>query len=434
MEMLSLIGIVAGVALFVAMAFKGFNLFFSSVIVTLVILLFSRMPLLDSINGSFMGAASGFFKNYLLIFTIGSIFGSIMGESGAAKRIALSLSGLTSKSAKHRVFLTVLIPMLFYFFMTYVGISGLVLVFTIVVIGRELFEAADLPWSLYCYGSSSMFQATLLAGSLSPANIIVAQAMGVPLTAGALMSVVAFVVSTITLLLIVRHAVNKAVKADERFLPTGTAIKDLNVDDSAPDVLPPTILAVIPLAAPIVCIVVFKLHAIIALTIAAVVSFGLLFKFIRNPKKTIAAGTLAAANPTINVAAVSGMVAVIMASSGFGIISTWLDTLPGLLPVVIIPLMMSLVTASQTAGLPASLPLIMEHVAKGAVSTDTISRLVVVANAGYLGPHSAGVVNAVSLTRLDFKKSAWIYFKATFFPGLAATIVCVILIQLGIFT
>lgn len=100
---------------------------------------------------------------------------------------------------------------------------------------------------------------------------------------------------------------------------------------------------------------------------------------------------------------------------------------------MIIPLMMSLVTASQTAGLPASLPLIMEHVAKGAVSTDTISRLVVIANAGYLGPHSAGVVNAVSLTRLDFKKSAWIYFKATFYPGLAAIIVCVILIQLGIF-
>ena len=48
-------------------------------------------------------------------------------------------------------------------------------------------------------------------------------------------------------------------------------------------------------------------------------------------------------------------------------------------------------------------------------------------------PARRGAINAVALTKLEFKTAAWYYFKATTFPGLVALAVVLGLVQLGVF-
>ena len=67
------------------------------------------------------------------------------------------------------------------------------------------------------------------------------------------------------------------------------------------------------------------------------------------------------------------------------------------------------------------------------ISAEVAARMTAASGITYMTPHNPGVINAVELTRIDFKKAAWIYFKSTTIPGVTAVVVWIILISLGIF-
>lgn len=432
-QIISFAGILLGIALFIGLSFKGFNLLFNAVASSSVVIIMSSLPVLETLKETFMGSLSGFIKGYLLLFVLSAVFGKFMEDSGAVRRIALSLSKLTKKSEKNQKFWTVLLLPIFYFILSYVGISGFVVVFTVVAIGRELFEECDIPWSFYCYGSAGIFPAIILGGSLQPSNVIASEGFGVAPTAGFTLSIILLVVSWIVLSIQIKMDINKLGKTKEGFLPTGSHIKKLQIGEQRSESeLPNIAVAAVPLIAPILAITLFKLDVLVSMSIAIVITILLMFKYIKNVKSTLTNGITAAGNPLIYVAAASGFAAVIKSTAGFTLVLGFLDGLPAILSALGLVTLMSGIAASSSSTLPTIMPYLVEKISEAGISSEVGARLVTASTWSYMTPHNAGVINAVSLTKLDFKKAAWIYFKSTCIPGICAMVAGILLAVTGI--
>ena len=73
-----------------------------------------------------------------------------LSDGGNARRIALCLAALIRRSKHNRQFYCVLMVPVLYFLLCYAGISGFVVVFTVLPIAKDLFEETNTPWRLYC--------------------------------------------------------------------------------------------------------------------------------------------------------------------------------------------------------------------------------------------------------------------------------------------
>ena len=78
---ISFIGIIIGVALFIFLSFKGNNLAVSAAIGALVIIVFNGGDIVSDITEYWVTGLSSAVKSYFLIFTLGGIFGKIMDVS-----------------------------------------------------------------------------------------------------------------------------------------------------------------------------------------------------------------------------------------------------------------------------------------------------------------------------------------------------------------
>jgi len=433
MEILSFIGIILGIALFVFLSFKGINLFFNAVVAAICMIVFARLPLIETLTDGYMTGMAGFLKGYMFIFALGSLFGKVLEDSGAVRRVAQSLAGLTRYSKKAQKFWAVMILPVFYVILSYVGISGFVVVFTVVAIGRDLFRECDVPWSFYCYGSAGIFLAIILTGSVQPANLILTSGFNVPVTASPLLSIVMFAAGIVTLMLLLWLDLRKTEKKGEGFYPTGEAIMKLQVADTEQEEKPCNLfLSVLALFSPMIAIVAFKLHVIIALTIGIALSFVFFFKRIKNPIATLSGGIASSGLPLINVAATSGLASIITLTPGFAVVTNALNGLPDVFAGVGIISFICAVVASSSSGIPSVMPLVIEKMASAGIGADVAARLGTAGTFTFMTPHNPGIVNAVSLTKLSYTKAAWLYFKTTFFPGLAAVVVGIIMVLTSI--
>ena len=156
--MISFIGMILGLLLFVVLAFKGFNLILSAVASSCLMFVFSGISILDGLKEFYLPGLAGFLQSYFLLFFLSALMGKLMSDGGNAKKIALSLSGLIKKSKNNQKFFCVLLVPVLYFILCYVGISGFVVVFTVLPIAKTIYEETDTPWRLYsggqciCYG------------------------------------------------------------------------------------------------------------------------------------------------------------------------------------------------------------------------------------------------------------------------------------------
>ena len=104
---ISFIGIIIGVGLFIFMSFKGNNLAVSAAIGALVIILFNGGNIVTDITDYWVTGLSNAVKSYFMIFTLGGIFGKIMDVSGGAKAIAAALLKLIRKNKTNPCFFAV---------------------------------------------------------------------------------------------------------------------------------------------------------------------------------------------------------------------------------------------------------------------------------------------------------------------------------------
>ncbi|WP_421989066.1 GntP family permease [Roseococcus sp.] len=136
---MGLLGILAGLALLVWLAFRGWSVLLLAPVAALIAAAFAGEPLLAHWTQTFMGSASGFVAQFFPLFLLGALFGKLMEDSGAVSAIA---SWMTAKLGVRRAVLAVVLAGAA---VTYGGVSLFVAIFVLTPMAMALFQAAGVP-------------------------------------------------------------------------------------------------------------------------------------------------------------------------------------------------------------------------------------------------------------------------------------------------
>ena len=229
-SVISLIGILLGMVILVFLAFKGYNVIIVSVIAALVVAVFAGTDILPLITDSYMTKFADFAKNNFMIFLLSAVFGKLMGDSGAADTIAYSMLRVVNHVHSQRtkqlvggLMITAIVAVL-----TYGGVSLFVVIFTLISIGRKLFEELDIPWRHYLtfHGiGSATFTMTMLPGTAALQNIIPTQYLGTTPMAGAAIGLTGAAIQILLCVLWAAFILKRARARGEGFRPSGEAVK-----------------------------------------------------------------------------------------------------------------------------------------------------------------------------------------------------------------
>ena len=248
------------------------------------------------------------------------------------------------------------------------------------------------------------------------------------------MSLVFAAVQLTAAALMIYFDVRRSERRGEGFLPNGAAIMKAQLKEPLPDEkLPSTFCAALPLLVTVGLILFLKLSAEATLLCAIVLCFVLFHRQMEKPMETLGTGLQAGVAPVVTVAAVAGLATIIPEMPGFTLITNAIDHLPNvyggvLLIAVITALVANPVPVFSSEGITS---ILMDKFSS--LSAGNAARLSLCSQAIPCPPWNAGAINAVALTKLEFKTAAWYYFKATTFPGLVALAVVLGLVQLGVF-
>ena len=96
-EILSLLGIIIGLAVLVVLVMKGINIYVVAFIASIIVAVFGRMNLYEALKTDYMASFASFVQNYWLIFLTGALMGKIYEITNGAKSIARVIVKLFGK-------------------------------------------------------------------------------------------------------------------------------------------------------------------------------------------------------------------------------------------------------------------------------------------------------------------------------------------------
>jgi H+/gluconate symporter-like permease len=166
---MGLVGILAGLALLVALAYRGWSVLLLAPAAALIAAAFAGEPLLAHWTQTFMGSAGRFVAQFFPIFLLGALFGKLMEDSGSVTAIA---KYLTDKLGAERAVLAVVLAGAI---VTYGGVSLFVAYFVLAPMATALFRQADIPRRLMPAAiivGSSTFTMSALPGTPAIPNTI----------------------------------------------------------------------------------------------------------------------------------------------------------------------------------------------------------------------------------------------------------------------
>src|SRR5204863_9901916 len=134
-----LLGILIGLGLLIAFAFRGWSVLLLAPLAALIAALFSREPLLAHWTQTFMVSAAGFLAQFFPLFLLGALFGKLMEDSGSVEAIARFM---TERLGTRRAVLAVVLAGAV---VTYGGVSVFVALFVLAPMARAVFRSADIP-------------------------------------------------------------------------------------------------------------------------------------------------------------------------------------------------------------------------------------------------------------------------------------------------
>lgn len=169
MTLIGLLGMLGGLALLIAFAFRGWSVLLLAPIAALVAALFSREPFLAHWTLTFMGSAAEFIARFFPLFLLGAVFGKLMEDSGSVTSIA---TFVTQRLGPQRAILAVVLAGAL---VTYGGVSLFVAFFVLAPMAQELFRTANIPRRLMPAAivlGTSTFTMSALPGTPSIQNAI----------------------------------------------------------------------------------------------------------------------------------------------------------------------------------------------------------------------------------------------------------------------
>ncbi|MCM3442704.1 GntP family permease [Metabacillus halosaccharovorans] len=437
--MLSMIGLVGGLALLIYLTMKGMNLLVAGPLCALFVAICSGLPLFPQLVGegeanfvgNYMTGFSGFISSWYLMFLLGAIFGKVMEDSGAADSVS---KWIVSKIGMKRAVMAIVIACAV---LTYGGVSLFVVAFSVYPMAVSLFREADLPRrfipAALAFGSVTFTMTS--AGSPEIQNWIPIEYLGTSPYAGWEVSLIVAVFMIIFGYWWLRRMITKAVANGETFVAREN--DPVNEDK----VLPNPLFGIIPLV--VVLIISFAFHdslqqsaLIIALLGGVIATYLLNRTYFKSFWSAVSEGTLGALVALGNTAAVVGFGGVAKAVPAFEVAVNAMTSIPGspLIGGAIAVSVIAGMTGSASGGQAIALPLISPHYMDMGVNPEALHRVVSISSGALDSlPHNGYVVTTIRGICGESHKDAYNPVGAlTVIVPLLGVILAIILFSFGL--
>jgi H+/gluconate symporter-like permease len=456
---MGLIGILVGLGLLVALAFRGWSVLLLAPIAALIAAAFAGEPLLASWTQTFMGSAARFVAQFFPLFLLGALFGKIMDDSGSVTAIA---DFMTEKLGAQRAMLAVVLAGAL---VTYGGVSLFVAFFVIAPMGLALFRAAGIPRRLMPAAialGTSTFTMSALPGTPSIQNAIPMPFFGTTPFAAPGLGILASLIMLAFGLWWLGRAEGRARLAGEGFGPEDAAAP---VDAAAEDPIvrerattahefdpaeihngmhafsaPPIVLAALPLVVVVVVNLLMSLVILprldvsylteprwgpttlsavggvwsvaVALTAAILTALAINWRRLPGLRATMDAGANASVLPVFSVASLVGFGAVVAALPAFELVREWVLGIEGgpLVSLAVATNVLAALTGSASGGLTIALdalgPTYMKIAAETGLDPALMHRVAVIGS-GTLDslPHNGAVVTLLAVCGTTHRES-----------------------------
>lgn len=187
MDIISLVGILVGLVVLIALAYKGHSIIWVAPLCAMLVAAFGCKNLLDAYLVDYMKGVADYIVSWFPAFFLGAVYGKIMDLTGSARSLANKLVNLIGSRF---ALLAVVLPCVL---MTYGGISLFVVVFVIYPMGYAIYREADLPRTLLpgaiAFGAFGITM-TCIPGSPQIQNIIPTTYYGTTAAAAPVMGLV----------------------------------------------------------------------------------------------------------------------------------------------------------------------------------------------------------------------------------------------------
>lgn len=413
--MLSMLGLFGGLALLMWLTMRGANLLLAAPACALVVALTSDIALLPQLaaaagapswTGNYMQGFSGFVSSWFLMFLLGSIFGKVMEDSGAADSVS---AWVVQRLGVRRAVLAVVIACAI---LTYGGVSLFVVAFSVYPLALSLFKQADLPRrfipAALSFGSVTFTMTS--AGSPEIQNWIPIEHLHTTPYAGWQVSLVVAIFMAVFGYWWLGRQIRRALARGERFVA-----RDSDPTPEATRALPHPISGFVPLL--VVLALAFAFHdrlaqsaLIIALLGGTLTVVAANRRYFRNLSQALSEGSLGALIAIANTAAVVGFGAVAKASPAFQDAVAAMTSIPGneLIGAAVAISVIAGLTGSASGGQSIALPLLAPHYLQTGVNPEELHRVVSIASGALDSlPHNGYVVTTIRAICGETHKDAY---------------------------
>ena len=396
--MLSMLGLIGGLALLIVLTLRGMNLFIAAPACALIVALTSNLAIFPSAGADnfiqgYMNGFANFVSAWFFMFLLGSLFGKFMEDTGAADSVARFI--VDKLGMKHAVLAIVIACAV----LTYGGVSVFIVAFSVYPMALSLFKDANLPRrfipATLAFGSVTFTMTS--AGSPEIQNWIPIKYLGTsPYAAWEVSLVVAIFMACFGYWWL-KKMIGKAVANGEQF----------EARDDDPEIperdYPHPVTGLIPLL--VVLALSFILHdslqqaALIVALLGGVLTIVVInFKHFHNLAKATTEGTNGALIAIGNTAAVVGFGAIAKSSEAFTVAVDLMTQIPGneLIGAAVAVSVIAGLTGSASGGQAIALPLVAPHYLDAGVNPEQLHRVVSISS-GALDtlPHNGYVVTTI---------------------------------------
>jgi H+/gluconate symporter-like permease len=438
-NMLSMIGLIGGLALLIYLTMRGMNLLVAGPLCALFVAVFSGMPLFPqlvaegeaNLVGNYMTGFSSFVTSWYLMFLLGAIFGKVMEDSGAADSVS---KWVVEKLGMKYAALAVVVACAL---LTYGGVSLFVVAFSVYPMAVSLFKQANLPRrfipAALAFGSVTFTMTS--AGSPEIQNWIPIEHLGTSPYAGWEVSLIVAVFMAVFGYWWLKRMILKAVAKGETFI---TRANDPIIEAKE---LPHPITSLIPLL--VVLVISFIFHdslkqsaLIVALLCGVIATYLLNRKYFKSFWNAVSEGTIGALIALGNTAAVVGFGGVAKAVPAFQVAVDTMTNIPGS-PLIGGALAVSVIagmTGSASGGQAIALPIIAPHYLDLGVNPEALHRVVSISSGALDSlPHNGYVVTTIRAICGETHADAYNPVGAlTVIVPILGTIIAIILFSLGL--
>ncbi len=438
--LLSMIGLVGGLLLLIYLALRGLNLFIAAPICALIVALTGDITVFategtDNYVKGYMAGFASFIGAWFFMFLLGSLFGKLMENSGAADSLAHFV--ITKLGKKHAALAVVAACAI----LTYGGVSVFIVAFSVYPMALSLFRDANIPHrfipATLAFGSVTFTMTS--AGSPEIQNWIPTKYLGTtPLAAWEVSFVVAIFMAVLGFVWL-KFMINRAQANNEVF-----EVKNKETNDLTPEQienLPHPITGFLPLL--MVLATSFIAHgtlyenALIVALLAGCLTLAIInFRHITNTQEIFSEGTYGALLAIGNTSAVVGFGAVAKLSPAFVLIVDSLTRMEGneLIGAAVAITTVAGLTGSASGGQTIALPELAPHYLDNGVNPEHLHRVTAISS-GALDtlPHNGYVVTTIRVICQETHAAAYAPMAAlTIVVPTLGVILAIILLQLGL--